>query len=533
MARQLDDFLILFFSLHFLGDLGVLAVAHRRDKNRRCVYNRFVAQAQLEQALRNFREHARLIKGGEQREVWQFDFENRRYELIFYPRLLRRRGWRTPSAVREFFNLQRLQREKIPSPRAVAQMSGFSIDQRIGDALIVEALDDAIDVETLFRDAALAGEQVQNRREIAEQMVQLIQQIAQLKLGHRDLRLSSFLLSGGKIYFQDADGLISGGMKLNQIFRFAHNASRFATRSELLRGWKLLNPGATLPRKNPMSKRLWREFVRRTRRENEDFGIFRSGKWSGYFTKSARFGQPWSSASRLDVNRNDWEKVWPTLLRRIDANELQLLKGDASGEVFAGQIELAGKTIEIIVKRPRRKFWYRYLMDLFRPARAERMWHKAWTLIGRNFPCEFPMILMQRKVLGYALDGIAVFERVPGERLDQVDLNALEPAKREMLFRRAGRMLRGIERGGLVNYDSKSTNWIVYEDQKHGAIPVTIDVDGIRPLNYWLSAWGIRRLLRAMKQHPQYTPADSLALCQGYAPGAKAIAEENVEEKAE
>jgi len=50
---------------------------------------------------------------------------------------------------------------------------------------------------------------------------------------------------------------------------------------------------------------------------------------------------------------------------------------------------------------------------------------------------------------------------------------------------------------------------------------VMIDMDGIRKLNYWLQLWGLHRLLRAMKQHPQYTPADSLALCQGFAPSVK------------
>ena len=47
-----------------------------------------------------------------------------------------------------------------------------------------------------------------------------------------------------------------------------------------------------------------------------------------------------------------------------------------------------------------------------------------------------------------------------------------------------------------------------------------IDVDGVRKLNVWLVAWGVQRLLRDMRQHPQYTPADSLSLCQGYAPFA-------------
>jgi hypothetical protein len=67
--------------------------------------------------------------------------------------------------------------------------------------------------------------------------------------------------------------------------------------------------------------------------------------------------------------------------------------------------------------------------------------------------------------------------------------------------------------------DAKSTNWIVFNDgASAGPLPVLVDVDGVRHYR-WATA-GILRLLRAMKQHGQYTPADSLALCQGYAPGA-------------
>jgi len=42
-------------------------------------------------------------------------------------------------------------------------------------------------------------------------------------------------------------------------------------------------------------------------------------------------------------------------------------------------------------------------------------------------------------------------------------------------------------------------------------------------MNAWLQGWSVLRLLRAMKAHPQYTPADSLALCQGFAPFARGV----------
>jgi len=46
--------------------------------------------------------------------------------------------------------------------------------------------------------------------------------------------------------------------------------------------------------------------------------------------------------------------------------------------------------------------------------------------------------------------------------------------------------------------------------------PVMVDVDGVR--FYRWTTFGIQRLLRSMREHRQYTPADSLALCRGYAP---------------
>jgi hypothetical protein len=57
-----------------------------------------------------------------------------------------------------------------------------------------------------------------------------------------------------------------------------------------------------------------------------------------------------------------------------------------------------------------------------------------------------------------------------------------------------------------------------------GPRPVLIDVDGLR-FRRW-PAFGLHRLLRSMRAHPQYTPADSLSLCQGYSPFSHVAADE-------
>jgi hypothetical protein len=63
----------------------------------------------------------------------------------------------------------------------------------------------------------------------------------------------------------------------------------------------------------------------------------------------------------------------------------------------------------------------------------------------------------------------------------------------------------------------------VRDDPVLGPSPVLIDVDGVRQRR-WI-ALGIRRLLRSLRDHRQYTPADSLALCQGYAPYSRVAME--------
>lgn len=473
----------------------------------------------LEQALREFDRRAALVGGGQRRQVWRFEFEQRGYILVFYPRRALGRKFGLSPAMTDFTYLQVLQRASVPVPHVIAQLSGFRVKGQLGDALILDEIPGAIQLDRYLQDHRLSGKCVPQRRGLFHQVIDIMAQIGRIGLGHAKPGLDCFLVAGGKVYFHGVRGLRRGGLRTRDLFTLGHSAAGLATRNEFLRGWRLLNPGQPLPRKNPLSPALWGRFVRRSQRENQDFGRFGHGQWSGYFTRTSGHAVPWSIASRLSISRRDWESAWPVLLAQLESDQLTAIKRDASGEVLEGEIVLGGRPVSVIIKRPRRKFWYRYLIELIRPAKPLRIWIKAWQLIARNIPCEWPLLVMQRKVLGYATEGMIVLERVPGESLDRIDLDQLNPRDREMLFRRAGRTTRAIELGGLAHYDAKSTNWIVFH-ASHGPIPVIIDVDGVRRLNVWLVAWGIRRLLRAMKQHPQYTPADSLALCQGYAPFA-------------
>jgi tRNA A-37 threonylcarbamoyl transferase component Bud32 len=216
-------------------------------------------------------------------------------------------------------------------------------------------------------------------------------------------------------------------------------------------------------------------------------------------------------------------------MQQIESDQLTVLKRSRSGDVLSGEVTLAGQPVPVIVKRPRRRYWHRYINEIGRGSRARRAWRKGWDLVARDIPTAWPLALMEKRVLGYVTDALIVFERVPGPLLTRMNLDELPADDREMLFRRAGRTLRRLERDGRYHWDAKSANWIVLEDPAVGPLPVLIDVDGIRRLK--AMGLGMERLLRSMRDHRQYTPQDSFWLCRGYAPYAPLQREPPTKEK--
>lgn len=418
--------------------------------------------------------------------------------------------------MREFLRLQALQRAGVRAPRAVAQLSGFRLRHQVGDAVILEAIEPAVALDKYVTELAVRGEEIPDRPALAAKILALVRQLGEARLGHDDLHLGNMLLQDGEVYLLDAYAVRLGGLRLNNVFKLAHSVRGMATRTDLLRAWRELGPGGLMPLQNPVSDPQWRKFIERTRRENDYFGILKFGAWRGHFFRKYKYARRWAPASDLQISREDWQRAWPELLRKVEAAELQPIKRGLSGEVLATDLQLGGRSVPVIIKRPFKRYWYRYLNEIGRGSRPLRAWRKAWSLIVRDIPTAWPLAVMQKRSWGYITDSLIVLERIEGPVLGHADLDAMDARQRDMLFRRTGRILRQIDDLGLSHFDAKAINWIVQQDPKLGARPVLVDVDGIR-FRRW-RALGIERLLRAMRDHPQYSVADSLALCQGYAP---------------
>jgi tRNA A-37 threonylcarbamoyl transferase component Bud32 len=471
----------------------------------------------LEQSLRDLPRAGRLIRDRDDRQVWRFEHDGKPYYLKFYPRTeakLQRLFTGNP-AMRDFLRLQWLQKASIPSPRAVAVLSGYRIGNILGDAVITEGIEPSQTLDQYLNDLALRAQPVPNHLDLSKQVRELVHNLALAKMRHSNLRLESFLLHNGRIYLLDATNVHRGGPKMSDILLLGHSASRFATKGDIRRAWDLLAAGP-VPKKNAVSARIDRQFNRLFRRNNDSFGRLEGDGWRGVFFKRWKYPRRWSRVSREVFTRADWEAAWPQLLAQVDSDQFEVLKRGPSGDVLAGEIVLGGRPFQVIVKRPRVKYAYRYVTALGRMSRALRTWLKAWKMIVRDVPVDWPMFITERRVLGYVVDSLIVFERLPGKTLAEYDLDAHSAEDRDTLFRRIGHILQRIDWLGFGHFDAKATNWIILDDEKLGPTPVMIDADGIR--HYRSAGMGMRRLLRAMRDHPQYTPEDSLSLCLGYAP---------------
>ncbi|HWC90211.1 MAG TPA: hypothetical protein VG433_11160, partial [Pirellulales bacterium] len=388
----------------------------------------------------------------------------------------------------------------------------------------LHAIEPAVPLDAYLNDLELRGEPVVIHRAFAEKLCALVNRLAKAGMGHEDLHLGNILLKGDVLFLLDAYAVRQGGLRMSDLLRLGHSVRRFATRTDLLRGWRMLGPsGAPLPKANRISNRMWADLLQRVMAENRYFGRLEAGAWSGTFFQHEKYPRRWSDASRLTVEPGDWAAAWPGLLADIEADRLAVLKRSRSGDVLAAEVKLGGKPVPVIVKRARRRYWYRYLNEIGRGPRSRRAWLKAWKMIVRDIPTAWPMLLMEKRRLGYVTDSVVIFERVAGPTLARADLDAMPAREREMLFRCIGRLLRSIERLGFSHFDAKASNWIVRDDPQLGLGPIMIDVDGIRQRR-WL-ALGIGRLLRSLGSHRQFTRSDSLALCQGYAPFSRLAVE--------
>lgn len=475
----------------------------------------------LESALKDLPRYGRVIKDYPYRKVWRVQVGDEAFYLKFYPHIQNR--WRKllrgSPAMREFTRLQWLQKAQIPACRAQSVLMGLTINGQRGDAVIIEAIEPAQSLHEIVLEHHLAGTEVPNHRSLVVQVIDIVQKLGRAGLGHSDLHLNNFIVRDGKVFLIDAYPIHRGGVHMRDVLLLANSAQGYVTRADLQRGWSILGPGGRMPLRNVYGQRIYRKMMSKIYGNNRWFEELTCDRWRGICIKQYPSPWRWSRASQSIFDRAGWEQACRQLFADLEAQQLKVLKRGGSGDVLEGQMIVGGRPIEVIVKRPRRRYWFRYLNEIGRGSRARRAWWKSWRLIYREIPCAWPLVLLEKRGLGYVTDALIVFEKIRGSSLAKVRLDELTADQRSTLFHRIGRLLRRLEAVGLYHWDAKSTNWMVQLDDPTGPLPLLVDVDGVR--NNWGRGEGLRRLRESLKLHKQYSAADESALLHGYKPYAR------------
>ena len=131
---------------------------------------------------------------------------------------------------------------------------------------------------------------------------------------------------------------------------------------------------------------------------------FNSAAWRGHFFKQYKYPRRWAAASDLHVSEEDWRKAWPQLWRQIQADELTVIKRSAAATCWRAS-DAGGRTRRRSSSSGHSSgIGIVYLNEIGRGSRAWRAWHKAWTLVARDIPTAWPLMVMQKRIFGYITD---------------------------------------------------------------------------------------------------------------------------------
>jgi serine/threonine-protein kinase RIO1 len=180
----------------------------------------------LESTLKDLPRIGTLVKDRGYRQVWRFVAKDKPYFLKFYPRegFFLKRAIRGNPAMREFVRLVAMQKAGVPAPRAIAVLSGFRIRSELGDAVIIEGIEPAVQLDHYLSDLEMRAQLVPGRLKLAEQVRNAVHKLAMAKLGHSDLHLGNFLLHDDKVYLLDGYAVRRGGLRLKDLLLLGHSA---------------------------------------------------------------------------------------------------------------------------------------------------------------------------------------------------------------------------------------------------------------------------------------------------------------------
>ena len=412
---------------------------------------------EIQDILNDFANRAQRIgTRADNAEVWRFDAGPNHYELHFWEEETAaiKKYIGGANAALEFTQLLTLQKLTIPATRVIANLKGFRIGDRRGDACIVVCDQTVTPLNELPATGSIPHRE---RTLLVARLCVLLESLHRARMCPIPLLIDRFALRGEQFIVHDGAGAMGGLVTAQRLGELDRSTRFITTRTERLRIWKHFTNVKT-PR---ASRRDGAALLRDATLGAGAFGRIAVDEWIGRFTRKLPAIVPWSALNGMVIRESDWTEATPSLVATAVTTDIKI---DTSGSVRSARVALAGRMVDVIVKRPAFKPGLRGAVQRFRTSRAMRTWKKTWRMLGLGFRCEVPLLVLEKRSGLRVVDQLIVFERVPGQTLARVELDAMPERERSELLHACGRTLRSIERLRFTHADAKNTNWIAWVD---------------------------------------------------------------------
>lgn len=471
------------------------------------------------------------------------------HSRTFFHRIARRLG--LGGAKREMRFIRHLAFHGVPTVPVLAAMCRDGIEW-----LATKAVAPATPADE-WHDAQLALG-AQGRRNIQRAIVELGTIIGHMHAAgvvHRDLHCGNILVrTGGEgsllvltdLHRASRRRRLSRRMRAANLAQLFCDRYEFTSRSERLRflkhylrasgsqgtvrGWQCMIEDAAVRHR----QRLYAQRDRRIEGNNRYFSPLRvKGGWRGHVVLASKRRMAGSRAAEVVFRADAWREALADPEALFSAPGGEIVKDSRSSLVVRRRLTVGDQSVEVFIKRRRRKYAWKVLLDCLRPSRSIRAFRLGHALLTRRIATALPLAALERRIGPFLLDSILITEKVDAPHLDrflntwlarpprgQIPLTVVQQHRlaQEVLWQ-LGRLLQRLHDSNFAHRDLKATNIMVRWTPQRPPEVVLVDLDGlarVRRLTQRRRFQGLMRLNVSLLKCPVVNHAGRLRMLLGY-----------------